>query len=194
MTAARPRGPSAQIEEVEGPVNSIEFTVYPAREAPHELVTGIRIDHVDLRVLVAETVTPLWAAELDEADAFDSDTERDRFLIEAHDGLPAQDVAWPARHFLGEIDDPNYSGYEPGELALLGCGCGLWGCWPLLARIKVDADAVTWAGFRQPFRPDWGTLPLGPFNFDAAAYVERLTSPTVLATDPLGDPQQRPGR
>ncbi|MBF9130164.1 hypothetical protein I0C86_14540 [Plantactinospora sp. S1510] len=165
-------------------MNVIEFTAYPARDEPHTLVVGARIDGSDLRTVVAEVVAPLWALELDDED-FDSEIERDRFLLECHGGLPAQDVAWPSRHFLGEVEYPDYSGYEPGELALLGCGCGIWGCWPLLARITVDPDAVTWTGFRQPLRPGWGVLRLGPFRFDRTAYVERLASPTVLDADPL---------
>ncbi|MGC9665351.1 hypothetical protein ACNTMW_02210 [Planosporangium sp. 12N6] len=174
-------------------MNVIEFTVYPARERPHSLVMGVRIDDVDLRALVAGVTAPLWARELDDDD-LDSDLERERFLLDAHDGLPAPDVAWPARHFLGEVVHPSYCGYEPGELALLGCGCGLWGCWPLLARITLDPDTVTWTGFRQPHRPRWGTLPLGPFTFDVTAYLQRLVSPTVLAADPLDDAPPEPGR
>jgi hypothetical protein len=163
----------------------IGFTHYPRAGEDRGLVMGVRVDGVDLRLLVAKAVAPLWDLELDDDD-FDSVGERARFVLQGHDGLPVEDVAWPKRHFLGEID-PYYGSYDPRELPVLGCPCGLWGCWPLLARIAVDAGVVTWSGFRQPYRPQWGLLRLGPFEFDESAYAEQLASPTVLTADPLED-------
>jgi hypothetical protein len=165
-------------------VNSVEFVVYPgSADVSHDRLVVARIDGVDLRVMVAEAVTPLLLSEPDNEDLA-SDAEGALFVLNMHEGLPAADVAWPARHFLDEVD-PYYNGYEPDEVPLLGCSCGLWGCWPLLSRISNDADTVTWTDFRQPFRKQWGRLPLGPFAFDRPAYLERLAAPTVVAADPL---------
>lgn len=69
----------------------------------------------------------------------------------------------------------------------MGCSCGLWTSWPLLARIHVDADTVTWASFRQSNRPQWGRLPMGQFTFAAGAYV----GPAGLAHGPDGRPTQQ---
>ena len=53
---------------------------------------------------------------------------------------------------------------------LLGCSCGEWGCWPLLARIDVQPDLVRWRDFEQPHRPARDYSALGPFEFDRADY------------------------
>jgi hypothetical protein len=42
----------------------------------------------------------------------------------------------------------------PGlDVPLLGCECGEWGCWPLVARIDQADGVVEWSHFRQPHRP-----------------------------------------
>ena len=65
--------------------------------------------------------------------------------------------------------------YRAGErYPLLGCDCGTAGCWPLMARIQADAEAVTWDSFGQPFRPQWDYSGFGPFVFDRAQYDEAL--------------------
>ena len=61
----------------------------------------------------------------------------------------------------------------PGErVPLLGCDCGEWGCWPLVARVSHDAQVIRWDTFRQPHRPgrDYGGF--GPFVFDATSYAD----------------------
>ena len=85
------------------------------------------------------------------------------------------------------FDDPagGYGGlirqdYEPGtteehflsdgEVAVLGCECGEWGCWPLLVEIETDGDAVTWQKFRQPHREKRDYSAFGPFVFDSGEY------------------------
>ena len=53
---------------------------------------------------------------------------------------------------------------------LLGCSCGEVGCWPLTARIVVDAQQVIWEGFSQPFRPNRDYSSFGPFVFSLEQY------------------------
>jgi hypothetical protein len=36
----------------------------------------------------------------------------------------------------------------PGErVPLLGCDCGEWGCWPLVATVRSESGTVTWSEF-----------------------------------------------
>ena len=66
---------------------------------------------------------------------------------------------------------------EPGRrVPLLGCDCGNWGCWPLLARVTFEAGTVTWADFEQPHRPTRDYTGFGPFRFDEQAYGRALES------------------
>jgi hypothetical protein len=59
---------------------------------------------------------------------------------------------------------------ERGKVPVLGCECGEWGCWPLLARIAGDESTVTWTEFEQPHRKGRGYSSFGPFVFDRRAY------------------------
>jgi hypothetical protein len=159
----------------------IRFFVYPAHDdhsPPGQEVLGAAIDGVDLRRLVADATEPLWRAE------GDPEGVDDGFVLFQHEGLPRADVGWPSRHFLGDVAD-HYGGHDDGEVPLLGCACGIWGCWPMLARIVVAAATVTWADFRQPFRSGWGILPIGPLAFDRTAYEASLAHPRELMADPL---------
>ena len=57
-------------------------------------------------------------------------------------------------------------GQWPGhEVALLGCECGEWGCWPLVAHVAAAGGVVEWSEFRQPYRAGWGYQGFGPFRF-----------------------------
>ncbi len=60
------------------------------------------------------------------------------------------------------------------KTALLSCSCGEVGCSPLLARVTVDEDTVTWDEFEQPTRPDWDYEAFGPFTFERAQYERAL--------------------
>jgi len=74
-------------------------------------------------------------------------------------------------HFQGR------SARERGLTPLLGCECGEWGCWPLLARITATDDLVIWEAFEQPHRPARDYSAFGPFRFDRRHYdhaVEKL--------------------
>jgi hypothetical protein len=60
------------------------------------------------------------------------------------------------------------------KTALLGCGCGEVGCSPLMARVTVTDETVTWDEFEQPTRPDWDYDEFGPFTFDRSEYERAL--------------------
>ncbi|WP_394437080.1 hypothetical protein [Streptomyces sp. SGAir0957] len=161
----------------------VEFVRHPDLDAPHLLTWGIRIDGTDLRVLVAQVTRASWALELDEDD--DTPREREEFLVRQHAPLYLGEEDERAHaHFLGGTE-PYVHDPDTGALCLLGCHCGIPACWPLLAEVCVTATEVTWSGFRQPERPEWGELPLGPYVFPRPAYEAALTTPTVLTRDPL---------
>lgn len=44
----------------------------------------------------------------------------------------------------------------PRKQVVLQCECGEEGCWPLLVRIRVEDDRVTWSEFEQPHRKKVG--------------------------------------
>jgi hypothetical protein len=78
-------------------------------------------------------------------------------------------------HFHG------HSTMQP-KTVLLACGCGEWGCWPLMASITVNAESVTWDAFEQPHRPGRDYSGFGSFRFarrqyDAAVDVLASWSP-----------------
>jgi len=77
-----------------------------------------------------------------------------------------------ASQFLGS---PGTS-LSPGpdeKTALLSCNCGEVGCSPLLARVTVDDETVTWDEFEQPTRPDWDYDGFG-FTFSRPQYEQAL--------------------
>ena len=95
-----------------------------------------------------------------------------------YSGLPASSYLLPSRHFFGEQPHPKT---REARVELLGCGdCGEMGCWPILARIDVEKDCVTWSNFQQPHRSGrgksavWDYSHFGPFVFDRAQYEEAL--------------------
>ncbi|WP_158842969.1 hypothetical protein [Saccharothrix deserti] len=57
---------------------------------------------------------------------------------------------------------------------LLGCECGEWGCWPLMARVSVTPDLVTWDSFEQPHRTTRDYSGFGPFRFGRQQYDDAL--------------------
>ena len=99
-----------------------------------------------------------------------------------YQGLSARIIFSPSQHLLG---DPHWSyGNDLGQTQLLQCTCGEAGCWPLFARITVEADYVTWDEFFQPHRgpnsrtSHWRYDSLPPFIFERAAYEAALTPTT----------------
>lgn len=160
----------------------IEFLNHPDAGRPTDVVWGVLVDGVDLRVHTADATRDLWRSEADE----DDPAEEERFLREQHGGLSTLELDDPVRHFLGE-PAPDFAGPDaaPGTTPVLGCSCGIWGCWPLLAVITATPGTVTWSSFRQPFRTHWGELPLGPWTFARPAYEAALAAPARLPEDPL---------
>ncbi len=95
----------------------------------------------------------------------------------------------PAGDAYGGLDPRSLSGtmtghfhgleFGEGKTPVLGCACGNWGCWPLLARITVTGDEVVWDAFEQPHRAKRDYRGFGPFRFARAQYdaaVLRLES------------------
>jgi hypothetical protein len=78
-----------------------------------------------------------------------------------------------ASQFLGGSGTALSPGPQ-GKTALLSCECGEVGCSPLLARVTVTEDAVTWDEFEQPTRPDWDYDGFGPFSFSRSDYEQAL--------------------
>lgn len=85
--------------------------------------------------------------------------------------IPARFRFGPASvHFAGAAG----AYVEDGRVPLLGCSCGEWGCWPLLARITSTDEHVVWSEFRQPHRPDRDYSAFGPFVFDRGDYFDAV--------------------
>jgi hypothetical protein len=73
------------------------------------------------------------------------------------------------RHFRGGSTEA----FGPAT-PVLGCECGNWGCWPLMARIGVTNATVMWDEFAQPHRPVRDYTTFGPFFFAREAYEDAL--------------------
>lgn len=65
--------------------------------------------------------------------------------------------------------------YGDGRVAVLGCDCGVVGCWPLRVRITWSENVVVWSDFEQPYRK-WSYEKLGPFTFRRDAYEQAVES------------------
>src|SRR4051812_46116737 len=59
---------------------------------------------------------------------------------------------------------------DGAKTPVLGCECGEWGCWPLMARIAMTAELVIWDSFEQPHRKTRDYTAFGPFRFDRNQY------------------------
>jgi hypothetical protein len=85
-------------------------------------------------------------------------------------------------HFLGRSTDA-----MGPKTPVLGCRCGDWGCWPLMARITVSASLVTWDAFEQPHRKTRDYAAFGPFRFDRHRYDGALRAlGAVIGSDAGG--------
>ena len=90
-------------------------------------------------------------------------------------GLPVEAVLFPSRRLLGDGEECHDD--WGGRISVLGCGCGVVGCWPLQVVIDATEDDVTWSGFEQPHRRRWDHDGLGPFVFDRDEYEAALRRP-----------------
>lgn len=88
----------------------------------------------------------------------------------------------PAHFRFGSLDqyflgNPESEGFiSLGKIALLGCNCGEWGCWPLMAQVTIDEQRICWSDFEQPYRRERNYSDFGPFSFNPAQYLESLCS------------------
>ncbi|MEV6608890.1 hypothetical protein [Kutzneria sp. NPDC051319] len=78
---------------------------------------------------------------------------------------------------FGPMDD-HFRGRSTNAMGpktpVLGCECGEWGCWPLMARVTVTDDVVIWDCFEQPHRTTRDYTGFGPFRFDRRQYDAAL--------------------
>lgn len=98
-------------------------------------------------------------------------------------------VDWLLPYTLPGVERPDYLGHpvgtdmtelllgqcpedESGRTALLGCTCTVIGCGPLLARIEVGSDTVTWSHFGRGPGEEYEWLEL---QFDRDTYMGALT-------------------
>lgn len=85
----------------------------------------------------------------------------------------------PQFYRFGPMDD-HFRGLSTDAMGpgtpLLGCECGEWGCWPLMARITVTADLVIWDSFEQPHRKTRDYTAFGPFRFERHQYDAALST------------------
>ncbi|MFF3061445.1 hypothetical protein [Streptomyces sp. NPDC057909] len=76
--------------------------------------------------------------------------------------------------------DEHFHGRSTGAMGpktpVLGCECGEWGCWPLLAGIIVTPNHVTWDSFEQPHRQTRDYSGFGPFYFDRYQYDDAVNA------------------
>ncbi|WP_051844930.1 hypothetical protein [Streptomyces sp. NRRL S-813] len=104
---------------------------------------------------------------------------------------------------FGPMED-HFHGRSTGAMGpktpVLGCECGEWGCWPLMASITVTPDHVTWDSFEQPHRNTRDYSGFGPFHFDRHQYEDavKTLSAAVSSDDtcvqPIGSTREGSSR
>lgn len=77
----------------------------------------------------------------------------------------------------------NCRGPAPTQVPLLGCACGEWGCWPLIATITIAYEVVEWSSLHQPHRPGRDYTGFGPFRFAEPAYRSTIRATAHIAGD-----------
>jgi hypothetical protein len=98
-------------------------------------------------------------------------------LARSYVGLSPNEVFLPSRRFLRDPETYYDKGGPDGKLAVLACGCGEAGCWPLLARVTLREDTVIWSNSEQPHCRHWRHHGFGPFLFDRFRYLDVLQRP-----------------
>jgi hypothetical protein len=144
-------------------MDEVSFELAPAGGDYADDLTQIRIE-----VNGSDLVELVRRAELPSAEA-DDEPELAGTYVGLVPGYIRMDLAG---QFLGGSGAWLYSEGE-GKTALLSCNCGEVGCSPLLARVTVDEDTVTWDEFEQPTRPDWDYDGFG-FTFARPQYEQAL--------------------
>ncbi|MFG2909188.1 hypothetical protein ACGF13_29490 [Kitasatospora sp. NPDC048286] len=86
---------------------------------------------------------------------------------------------------FGPMED-HFHGQSTGAMGpktpVLGCECGEWGCWPLMASITVESDHVTWDSFEQPHRKARDYSGFGPFHFDRHQYDDAVKALSAVVS------------
>ena len=96
-----------------------------------------------------------------------------------YEGLDIEDFIDLEAHFLGRLTEDDRFNME-GKIQLLGCNCGIPGCWPFLVKITVHEDTIAWSDYEQPYRSEdsagghWNYSRLAPLEFDRQQYEEEL--------------------
>jgi hypothetical protein len=144
-------------------MDEVSFALAPAGGDYADDLTQIRIE-----VNGTDLVDLVRQAELPSAQA-DDEEELAGTYVGLVPGYIRMDLAG---QFLGGSGAWLY-GEGEGKTALLSCNCGDVGCSPLLARVTVDEDTITWDEFEQPTRPDWDYDGFG-FTFERGQYESAL--------------------
>lgn len=144
---------------------AIALTELPSEDGENYIGVQISIDGADLHSMVRDFEMPM--AKLEGAEG----------IAGAYHPLDAATVN--RSYFLGSA--LREYGIPREKVALIGCSCGVVGCWPLLARIRVGEHSVVWDEFEQPHRgPEskaghWEYAGFGPFEFERTQYLETLS-------------------
>lgn len=86
--------------------------------------------------------------------------------IEGHPEIAGHAPITPKELYQSLHDD-----YAEEEcVSILGCGCGVFDCWPLDVAVEVGKNVVTWYGFNMYHRKNWDYSSLGSFVFDKQQY------------------------
>lgn len=140
-------------------MDRLALDVVPIRHGRHnDLTIAIRVNNRRLERLA-------HSVELPHAKAGNAGKLAGRYAP-----LALPDINSDRSHFLGR---PVASWFDDGDTVLMGCSCGVWGCWPLTAQVELDHTTVTWASFRNGHR-EWDLSALGPFTFDRTEYEAEL--------------------
>jgi len=83
-----------------------------------------------------------------------------------HVGLPPETDILPSHRLLGRTEgrDDDWD----GKFAVLGCGCGVVGCWPLRVKTTPREATSLWHDFKQPHHRHWRHGGLEPLIFSRA--------------------------
>lgn len=136
-------------------MDTVQFAVDDSSGITEVIISINETSLIDL----ARTAEQPWA-----------DREGKPDLAGSYMGLGPWAIGGSSIHFLG---NPHAVWFDDGDTVLLGCDCGEWGCWPLVAHIGVTHTQVAWSRFRQGHR-DWDLSALGPFVFARVEYEEAL--------------------
>lgn len=147
-------------------MHTIHFEVLAdgGRDRPRQGTIHLLINGVDLIDLVRTHELPFARSEGSPS------------IAGAYAGLPVSSVLCPnsSNHFWGEASSRLYKYGD--KIQLLECECGEPGCWPLICRITVRDEVVSWSDFEQPHRSRsrsqsvWSYEGFGPFLFRKQQY------------------------